>query len=56
VIFLRATAGNENGRIVLSFMASVAAPDAPAGLGVSNRILRHVSELRYARQLSPQRR
>ena len=50
VIFLRETAGNENGRIVLSVMASVAAPDAPEGLGVSNPILRHVSELRHARQ------
>lgn len=46
VIFLRETAGNENGRLVSSVMASVAA--RMRGGWVS--ILRHLSGLRHARQ------
>ena len=49
VIFLRETAGNENGRTRIVGHGECGGPDARR-LGVSNRILRHLSGLRHARQ------
>jgi len=46
---LRATAGNENGKVVSLVMASVVGAIA-RGHGVSNQIPRYIKALRHARQ------
>ena len=50
MIFLPPTAGNENGSVLSSNMAGVAAWMVWTGVGFDNRILRYINRLGYIRQ------